>query len=201
MTEPSAKPTIVRKVVVIFDVCSSTAILEDLLRTENHVAWQSVLGHLKRFFWSHGIGKSQMYKFLGDGWILLFDDQEISGSSLISLLNELSTEYDRLFRKYVETVLSNMPDNIGLTFGVDEGSLVKIVMNKQKEYVGRAINVAARLQAATKKIDGPTAGTLLISTNAYARLKLPVKGKLVVCDLANVAGGTRYRARMVRLAK
>lgn len=199
MTDPAAKPTIVRKFVVIFDICSSTAILEDLIRTENHICWQSVLGHLKRFLWSQGLGKAEMYKFLGDGWILLFNDDDLSGERLIGLLRALCAEYDRLFREHVVNVLSNIPPHIGLTFGVDEGSLVEIVMNQEKEYVGRALNVSARLQAATKNNRGPSPCTLLISSNAYTRLRLAVKSELVECNLANVTGGARYRAHRIAL--
>jgi len=142
-----------------------------------------------------------MYKFLGDGWILLFDDEEMSGERLIRFLKDLSAEYERLFRKFVADVLSNMPVHIGLTFGVDEGSLVAIVMNKQKEYVGRAINVAARLQSAVKNLEGPPQGTLLMSSNAFARLKMKIKSKLIECKLSNVAGGDQYRVRKIQIAR
>lgn len=199
MSKPTATPKIVRKLVVIFDISSSTAILEDLIRTENHIAWQRVLGELKRFLWSQKINKKQMYKFLGDGWILLFEDDEISGMELIQLLRSLCAKYDELFQDHVSSILSNMPTHVGLTFGIDEGSLVEIIMNQQKEYVGRAINVAARLQSATKGIGEPPPGVLLISNNAYTRMKLRVKNEVIECDLANVAGGSKYRARKIRI--
>ncbi len=201
MAKLISTPKVVRKLVVVFDISSSTAILEDLIRTENYIAWQRVLGELKRFMWSEHLGKTQMYKFLGDGWILLFDDEEISGDRLIKLLRNLCAKYDELFRKHVASILSNMPTNIGLTFGADEGSLVEITMNQQKEYVGRAINVAARLQSATKGIGEPSPGVLLISNNAFARIKLRVKNETVECDLENVAGGSKYRVRKIRIAE
>lgn len=180
------------------DICSSTLILEDLIRTENQVRWQTILGHLKRFLWAEGGNNTfQMYKFMGDGWILLFDEGSFSGKQLLDLMRKLCIEYDRLFYMYVVEVLSRMPNVTGLTFGVDEGSLVEIVMNRQKEYVGRALNVAARLQSAIKQFRDPPAGTLLISNNAFVHLRLQVVNVEVECKLANVTGGERYRARKI----
>lgn len=200
MTEPTAAPKIARKLVVIFDIASSTAILEDLVRTENVGAWQTVLGQLKRFLWSEKIRK-QMYKFLGDGWILVFDDGEITGTRVLEILERLCAKYAELFNVHVAGVLSNKPEHIGLTFGIDEGTLVRLVMNGKGEYVGRAINVAARLQGATKVMAEPAPGLLLISNNAFVRLKLKRKHEQVECDLANVAGGKRYGARKIRISE
>jgi len=196
MTAPLAKPKLVAKTVVIFDICSSTAILEDLVKTESHVAWQAVLGELKRFLWSRNCA-NQMYKFLGDGWILLFD--EMQGDQLVELLQQLSAAYEALYFSEVEDRLSNKIEHIGMTFGVDQGSLVEVVMNRRTEYVGRAINVAARLQSATKAQDERAEGLLLVSPNASTNLGLNKRGPLVECKLANVAGGTQYRARKIRV--
>jgi class 3 adenylate cyclase len=155
-------------------------------------------GAFEAILWKQGGRKTfEMYKFMGDGWILLFDEQSLSGEKLISLLSGICTEYDRLFRAHVADVLSGMLPHVGVTFGVDEGSLVEIVMNGRKEYVGRAVNVAARLQSAIKSFEAPPAGTLLISNNAFARLKLDVPNETVECRLSNVAGGEHYRAKKV----
>ena len=201
MTRPSDIPVSVRKLVLLFDICSSTAILEDLIRTENQGTWQAVLTNLKRFMWQlrKDIAPFEMYKFLGDGWILLFEDEAVTGAQLIDIASRLCAEYDRLFRTHVATVLSVMPKHVGVTFGADEGSLVRIVMNEQKEYVGRAINVAARLQSAVKQQEGAPPGTLLITKNAFARLHLKRETELVQCKLANVTGGDAYQVHKLRV--
>lgn len=197
MTEPTAIPTIVRRTVVMFDICSSTAILEDLIRTENVIQWQILLGLLKTFLWDEGGNRSfSMYKFTGDGWILLFDSDAVDGDWLVGLMKRLCAEYDRLFNHGVAEVLSSMPKVVGVTFGI-EGSLVEITMNKLREYVGRPLNVAARLQSAIKQFDGYPAGTALFSSNAFARLKPDIESEPVECSLPNVLGGERYRVRRV----
>jgi len=201
MTRPSDMPVSVRKFVLLFDICSSTTILEDLIRTENQGAWQAVLTELKRFMWQlrEKVAPFEMYKFLGDGWILLFEDEAVTGAQLIDIASHLCAEYDRLFRTHVATVLSVMPKHVGVTFGADEGSLVQIVMNEQEEYVGRAINVAARLQAAVKQQEGAPPGTFLITKNAFARLHLKHQTELVQCNLANVTGGDAYQVHKLRV--
>ncbi|MCB2007245.1 MAG: hypothetical protein KDH93_19670, partial [Rhodoferax sp.] len=103
--------------------------------------------------------------------------------------------------QHIAGVLSSIPSHLGLTFGVDEGSLVRMVMNSRREYVGRAINVAARLQSATKNMGEPAPGLMLISNNAFVRLKIKYKHDRVNCDLPNVAGGSNYSARKIRVAE
>ena len=40
-----------------------------------------------------------------------------------------------------------------MTFGIDEGQLVKLKMLNNEEYIGRALNIACRLQGAINEID------------------------------------------------
>ena len=74
MTREQDSPQIERKLVVTFDICSSTSIIEDLHKTENTIKWRDFLIWMKRYLEQ----KSEeygfyIYKFTGDGWILLFD--------------------------------------------------------------------------------------------------------------------------------
>lgn len=39
---------------------------------------------------------------------------------------------------------------MGLTFGADKGQMIRLFMSNQREYIGRPLNIAARLQAAVK---------------------------------------------------
>lgn len=196
-------PIVVRKTVVIFDICCSTAILEDLVRSENPIRWQWVLGELKRFLW---LLKTDVpfttYKFVGDGWILLFDDDAAPrASALAAFMVAIHRRYVELFDQRLRNVLTNLPANVGITFGVDEGSLFSLTIDGKPEYVGRAINVAARLQSAVKALGGQIPGTALLSINAYDRLGMNVESEEVECNLRNVLGGERYRARRIHLAE
>ena len=69
MTDKSENIRVAKKIVVFFDICSSTSILEDLIRTENQKLWRDLLIEFKEY-----LVKQQssvgfvIYKFLGDGW-------------------------------------------------------------------------------------------------------------------------------------
>ena len=166
MTRRNEKLTSEKKLVVVFDICSSTTILEDLKRTDNLAAWRDLLISLKQCLRREGSRlQLEIYKFIGDGWVLLFPRATAKGK-LCALLRKLSERFDHEFTQSISPLLSQPPNPVGLMFGIDAGELIRLKMNEQTEYLGRAINVAARLQSATKDLpDGPSY-TALFSNNA-----------------------------------
>ncbi len=107
--------------------------------------WVKLLANVKEYLREEReIYGFKIYKFLGDGWILLFDE-DISGHELLLLLRKFCEKYRSLFRKMIEPYLENKIDKIGMSFGADIGTLIYIHMLNKKEYIGRALNVAARL--------------------------------------------------------
>ena len=90
MTREDEKLTFERRLVVVCDICSSTAILEDLKRTDHLAEWRNLLIGLKDCLLH--IGESlgmELYKFIGDGWVLLFPEA-IAKSKLCNFLGDLS---------------------------------------------------------------------------------------------------------------
>jgi class 3 adenylate cyclase len=202
MSRKSDAVSTVHRTVVAFDICSSTMILEDLLRTENQRRWRNLLISMKKQLVA--LIKAtpfEIYKFVGDGWILLFDPKLTSGSRIMTVLEAISVNYHWSFHHGICDVLGITDHQIGLTFGIETGTLVKIIMNRNAEYIGRALNVAIRLQSSVKDCDKDPTDKLLISKNAYARLKLhrakATTGTLVQCNLRNVAGGAHYQVRKI----
>ena len=192
-----------RKVVVVFDICSSTTLLEDLLQNENHNRWRDLLIRLKRFLVEESTDTPfEIYKFLGDGWILLFDEPT-KGTVLMSFLQRLCLRYESLFRKGISPVLSGTTHRIGLTFGIDRGKVVRLIMNSRPEYIGRPLNLANRLQGAIGQKDKEPEGKVLISKSAHVHLRLSASrkyaGRLVERNLRNVIGGQNYQARKIVL--
>jgi len=83
---------------------------------------------------------------------------------------------------------------MGLTFGVDSGDLIKLEMNDQIEYVGRPLNVAARLQGAAKGYSPGYGASGLISKSALAQMReIPdpdiVRLEQVTIPLKHISGG------------
>jgi hypothetical protein len=52
----------------------------------------------------------------------------------------------------LEDQLSRVPKVMGLTFGMDHEDVIRLVMNGKPEYIGRALNIASRLQGKVKEI-------------------------------------------------
>jgi class 3 adenylate cyclase len=194
MTEKTEQLSTVRKVVVVFDICSSTAILEDLKATDNQSAWRNLLIELKRWLVDQAAELGfEIYKFIGDGWILLFPTN-ITKIQLTEFLRHLSTMYDSTFDAAVLDLLQPNSKPRGLTFGMDEGELIRIEMNEQTEYLGRPINVASRLQGATKDLPGRPEYKALLSKNFNNLLgaKPDIGLDTVRVNLRNISGGDKY---------
>jgi len=198
VTQATDDPHQVQKIVLFFDICSSTSILEDLLRTENSNLWRNLLIKLKEYL--HAQQKS--VGFLGDGWVLLFATNT-HPDDLFGFMKGLCDTYRELFKSKIRDVLTVKPEAMGITFGIDQGTLVRAVMNGRGEYIGRPLNVAARLQNAIKDKDKSPGGKVLISNNAFASMKSSLRGKFktdsVHRTLRKIAGGTEYRCTKVWL--
>lgn len=196
MTRIRDEITVVEKVVVAFDVCSSSTIIEDLTLTNNLKAMRDILILTKKFLRekSKEIGFIR-YKFTGDGWILLFP-MDIRGVEMMDFLTGLSKYFKGQFTKRVLSVLDEVPDVTGLTFGLDRGNLIRVIMDQKNEYVGRPINVACRLQSVIKQKDTAPQYKVLMSRHAFNALSdnlLKYKPKKVIRSLPNIRGGKGFR--------
>jgi hypothetical protein len=136
-TIPGQSPELVRRVVVVFDICSSTTILQDLKETDNLAAWRDLLIYLKSSLVSASKTYSmEIYKFIGDGWILMFP-VTIRRESLRGFITDLAMDFDSQFDMTITPLLQRQPASIGLTFGIDAGELIQVEMNSQPEYIGK----------------------------------------------------------------
>ena len=194
-----------QKYVLVFDICSSTVILEDLVRSESQKRWRDLLIDLKSFLRNEQTKHQfEIYKFIGDGWILLFD-KDFSPADLFDLLKRLSEVYGHAFIRHIKGVLSVKIHSIGLTFGLELGTLIRFEINENTEYLGRAINVAARLQAAVKHDTLNPEGQVLMSMRVYDKMKREIRNayriRRVTRNLNNVAGGESYIAMKIDLFK
>ncbi len=173
MTRTSTEPRTEEKVVVFFDMCSSSTILEDLHSTGNLKAMRDLLIEAKKALIRLSEEEDfDSYKFIGDGWVLLFP-ADVSGKHLINTLELLSRFYRDAVSQHVTGLLQSQPEVMGLTFGIDRGSLIRLVMMQRTEYIGRALNVASRLQSAIKDGDSKPAYKVLFSKHAFEGLGLP----------------------------
>jgi hypothetical protein len=191
--------------VVAFDICSSSDIMEELTLAGDIDRLKDFLTSLKRY-----LAEAQRttpfdpYKFTGDGWILLFPG-DTAGAAVLTFLRALSEFFRKEFQKQVLRHLATPPSITGLTFGIEKGRLMRLKMYGQREYIGWAINVACRLQNAVKDKGGSPAYKALVSNAAFDQyfakaakdLKV-IKAKRV---LRNIRGGVDFRCRKIQLLK
>lgn len=163
--------------VVIFDVCSSSVILEKLQQLNKLKLWRKMWKRI--FTYANRIagerGKCRVYKFVGDGFILLYFPNK--KDSLLSFCDNIikfvSSELEKI------TSQNNIePKRKGITIGIDKGKLIPMRLYGSKEYMGEAINVAARLQAILKKPED--VNTVLVSKKVYQDVKSFIGQRKVV---------------------
>lgn len=195
-----------RKLVVVFDICSSTTILNDLLFSEQQTKWRNLIIGMKRFLTNHSEKLGfEIYKFVGDGWILMFPD-DFDGFLLHDFLYNLCERYIILHQR-VEPFLSTGIETIGLTIGIDKGTVIHLVMNGKREYIGKPINVAARLQGAIKDGDPNPENKVLISRSVYndfpRKQQQDIAKRFTVTNgvrnLRNVLGNNKYLCKKVTI--
>lgn len=186
----------VSRTVLVFDICSSSDILEGLKLNDNLKYCNNLLINLKEFLREvSGKYGFEIYKFIGDGWIVLFNEAE--GGKVLDFLDSLSEFFDAEIKQNVLPLLDCPPGIIGITCGIEIGLLRKIIMCGKVEYVGRPINVACRLQAAVKESEKPQY-KVLISRAAYKKLflYLDLRGwspKEVSRNLRNIRNGKDFK--------
>jgi class 3 adenylate cyclase len=187
-----------KKYILVFDICSSTKIVEQLMFDKHQEGWRNLLIDIMEFLKKErdAIG-FEIYKFIGDGWILLFG-ADLSPSKIFDFVDRLCDKYDVAYSERIDKILSTHIDRIGITFGLEIGDIIRFMMLEQPEYIGKPLIMAARLQGALKDKDANPQGKLLMSKSVYKEVRnhIPKTHKVwkVGRTLRNVSGGAKYYA-------
>jgi hypothetical protein len=189
--------------VVAFDMCSSSKLVEGLIATHNLKGFDRLVAGLYRFLQARSKDLGfRIYKFTGDGWILLFPALEVDGRTLIAFLVSLSRKFRSLRKTLVEPHLESLPAFRGLTFGVETGSVHKMFLGNREEFLGRPLILACRLQAAVGQKGRSPSYRALFTRRAYKR-HFEGLGDYKFYDVArklkNIRGGTKYRCKKLNL--
>jgi class 3 adenylate cyclase len=184
-------------------MCSSSDIIEGLTLRGEVQRLVTFLTAVKRHLRDKAKdNRFDVYKFTGDGWILLFP-ADIDGAVLLSFLKGLCEFFQRELKRNVLRYLDAMPQVTGVALGLERGPLLKTLMFGQREYIGRALNIACRLQTAIKDKDKSPAYKALMSNtvyNDYFRELPGAKSIPVTRTLRNIRGGTEFKCRKLTLA-
>ena len=139
--------------VLVFDICSSTLILDDLQRTNQSGKYWDLVNDISSFLSENGsVFGYEIYKFLGDGFILIFYENTIIDQVLlftIRLVDHCKHAIMQFLEDHVE--ITNLPRK-GITIGLDKGVLYEQTLeDKSQEFIGRPLNMATRLQSSLNR--------------------------------------------------
>jgi len=162
---------------LVFDICSSTVILEDLQSQGTLTVYSSFMQRLEAFLLRHRkLHNLSIYKFTGDGFILKGRLGE-ADAVLVFALQLIAFGRNEL-QKLVHRDLENEElERVGITVGIDVAPALPVTMKSTGlEYVSRGINMACRLQG---KLDKPEdVNTVLLSKKVYNAAKSQVLKRL-----------------------
>jgi hypothetical protein len=192
--------------VVTFDISSSSVMLDDLILGGKQKQFNKLLKDMHEWLVARGNEFGfEIYKFTGDGWILLFNNpgEQLAGGGLLKCLITLCEHYRQTRRKRIDGRLQTVIKRKGLTFGIDVGEIRKVTLG-QREFVGRPLILASRLQAVARSDEDGSPEYVALTTQAvyYEYLKHTdgVEIERVTHRLHNVMGDARYRCRRIDLA-
>jgi class 3 adenylate cyclase len=191
-----------RQYVVVMDVCSSTQILETLTRMENAEEYYKLMMRIYKAVERATMNKGSIYKFLGDGFILLFNS-EYEFDKILSCVGNICQASNTELTRFVSSKLDRpVLKRMGITVGIDEGMIYQMDFNDTMgiEYFGMPINRASRLQASLK--DPGHANKALISWKLYSKIldkRIRACTKETTRTFHNVAEDTTLRCYEIDL--
>ena len=137
----------------VFDICSSTKMIENLNEEDEVDKYNILIFGFDQFL---NIKKDkycyEIYKFLGDGYILLFD-AKLDFEELLMFTLELTFFSEDILKWFIENYISKVQlSRIGITMAVTKGFLYPFRRNEDinLEYIGLPITLACRLQSTLK---------------------------------------------------
>ena len=136
--------------VIVFDLCSSSILLEKL-QEQNRLNiwrkfWKDIFKYLNKI--SSSGAKCIVYKFVGDGFILLYKPRY--KNNLLSFCDNIKIYINEKVNNIIKNNFTDYAERIGITIGIDKGTVIRMRLYGNVEYMGKAINVAARLQSLLK---------------------------------------------------
>ena len=208
MTQIDEEAIQIDSIILVFDICGSSIIVEDLTTADNFSVVRDMFIKLRDWLQAQQEKYNfEICNFTGDGWILLFPTIT-SGDALQLFMIGLTNEYYRIMKNFVIGRMECRPEITGMSFGAASGRVVKFEMFNRTEYVGRPINIACRLQGAIKSLDTEeidTTNTKLCVPSALYHEKfekvisMSAKKKKVI--LHNIAGERSYQCFLVNLLR
>jgi class 3 adenylate cyclase len=200
MTQTTDEVEIVEAIVVTLDICSSSMLIEDLLKNNRAKLWRDLIINTKEYLMDQvSRYNAEVHKFIGDGWIILFHPP-YSGKAVLEFLSGVYAYFTQVYEETVLPSLDTTPEIAGLTFGIDQGRLIRMEMQEQVEFIGRPINIACRLQGNLEKSDIENGYRILMSNRLFNDLKADLGNCFharTTKQLKNIGDGKRFTCYVI----
>jgi len=137
--------------IVYFDISSSSTIMEALQTSNKVSAWRILIIRIRKLLIDMTeAGRIEVYKFLGDGWII-FIKHGYTGEYIMDILAEIAFKFKLEYYNLIYHILEKEIPYQGMTFGIVFDKIYGIKMDGREEWIGRPLNVASRLQGQSSK--------------------------------------------------
>jgi hypothetical protein len=157
------------KTIFVFDVCSSTTIVEDLHRTGSIKRYNEMIEGINEFLKKKSESLPiNIYKFIGDGFVLIISE-EIEIEEVLKFAKELIEVCNRKISKIIEFLECEDIPRRGITIGLDKGIIHHFELNTNSEFIGRSITLACRLQSSQNKPE--QVNSILMSVKVHSEIK------------------------------
>lgn len=190
------------RIVLVFDICSSTSLIEDLHRTVSVHKLKLLIDEISTFLEKNkDIFHYEIYKFLGDGFILIFES-EYQIDSVLEFSLALTYDCNHNIEQFIIDNIENESGikRKGITIGIDKGNIEDILILGHNEYVGRPINYASRLQGSLDKEEHTNKA--LISLKLYREImndKFKIISSKTNRSFKNIAGNDQMKCYEIDL--
>ncbi len=184
------------RAVFVFDLCSSTTILEELVVSNQVDEYNRLIFSIHQFLDDRrGRFHFVIYKYVGDGFILLFDRDTLIDHILVFAW-ELAAFAEKSIESFLDECIAALElPRTGITMGLDTGIVNTFMMGSgTQEYTGRPINLSTRLQ--TSLSEPEHTNKLLISLRARKGIKVISLRRMLKERqrvFRNISGNTRQR--------
>lgn len=183
--------------VLVTDICCSTIMIETLVSNGQENEYKDLIDSYQKEITKQASVGIEIYKFLGDGFIILFK-QETDANSIIEFIQNLTTNMNEIIKRFIHNFIDRDIESIGLSFGLSYGPIHRLeIPGFKTEYFGRPINLAARFQSSTTE-----SNTILLQNEVYRLLtNKNLKEKMIETkrQFKNINGSLRcYQFRCLK---
>lgn len=155
--------------IMVFDIRSSTKFVENLHSTGQLNRYYEMIQNIYHFLEDTMIEHYfKIYKFLGDGFIIVFN-HKVKIEDILKFSPQIINTCKNELQKISSYFDQPIDIHKGITIGLDKNIIHNFKLNEKEEYIGPSINLACRLQRSELHKD--EVNSLLMSHRCFCEIR------------------------------